>query len=139
GERQLDGDFHPAWSPDGEKIAYDTNLDIVIAAPDGSNRTVLSAGSDPDWQPLPTAPYEHAHSANGKIAFYRGVPGNGNDVFTMNPDGTNQVNVTNQPGEDLDPEWSADGQKIAFSHDARIRTMNPDGSGQSQAFGPTSL
>src|SRR4051812_32427311 len=46
---------------------------------------------------------------NGKIAFARG-----GDIWTMNPDGTSPVNLTNDSLVQSSPAWSADGNKIAF-------------------------
>jgi dipeptidyl aminopeptidase/acylaminoacyl peptidase len=37
-----------------------------------------------------------------------------NQIFTMNANGTNPVNISNHPGEDGDPSWSPDGTRIAF-------------------------
>jgi hypothetical protein len=53
-------DVGPVWSPDGSKIAFDSNQDsnfeIYVMNPDGSNLTRLTNNpSDdrfPDWQPL---------------------------------------------------------------------------------------
>jgi Tol biopolymer transport system component len=73
---------------------------------------------------------------NGKVAFTRD-----NDVWTMNADGTNQVNLTNgffldnpyyRYGGCTSPTWSPDGTRIAFAlqvdEDGRyIYTMNADG------------
>lgn len=36
------------------------------------------------------------------------------EIYTMAPDGTNQVNLTNHPADDFDPVWSPDGSQIAF-------------------------
>ena len=88
---------------------------------------------------------------NGKIAFNsdRGL-GDDLDIWTMNPDGSNRVNLTaGSRGEDASPVWSADGQKILFisnretpgnptppgfseGPDFEIFVMNADGSNQRQ-------
>ncbi|MET0754007.1 MAG: DUF5050 domain-containing protein [Pyrinomonadaceae bacterium] len=64
---------------------------------------------------------------NGMIAFVRN-----DDIFTMNQDGTNQTNITNNAATDTSPSYSPDGAKIAF-HTNRdgnneIYRMNADGS-----------
>ncbi len=69
---------------------------------------------------------------NGRIAFttYYG----GGELYSMNPDGTNVLNLTNNPAPDYNAMWSADGTKIAFdsSRDGNfeIYKMNADGSSQ---------
>ncbi|HEX8424416.1 MAG TPA: hypothetical protein VF634_13445, partial [Pyrinomonadaceae bacterium] len=69
-------------------------------------------------------------SARGKIAFVSNRDGN-NEIYTMEPDGTAQTNLTNHPADDTDPAWSPDGTKIAFSSDrdgnSQIYVMNADG------------
>ena len=63
---------------------------------------------------------------NGKIAFVR------SNIFTMNSDGTNQTNITNNPAFDDAPSYSPNGAKIAFSTNrdgnSEIYVMNADGS-----------
>jgi hypothetical protein len=70
--------------------------------------------------------------ANGKIAFVRG-----GDIWTMNPDGTDQVNITNSPENELVPAWSPDGKKVAFGigpqpGSGQIWVMNADGTGRTK-------
>src|SRR5688572_15258845 len=50
---------------------------------------------------------------NGKIAFTSDRDGN-REIYVMNPDGTNQVRITNSPGVDDHAKWSPDGAKLAF-------------------------
>src|SRR6266576_977056 len=52
--------------------------------------------------------------ANGKIVFETNRNGNA-DIYTMNADGTNRVNLTRNPAEDVEPRWSPDGARIAFA------------------------
>jgi Tol biopolymer transport system component len=73
---------------------------------------------------------------NGKIAFTSSRDGN-YEIYTMNLDGTSQVNVSNNSAGDLFPTWSPDGQKIAFTSfrdggNEDIYVMNADGSGQTR-------
>jgi len=68
---------------------------------------------------------------NGKIAFTSNRDGN-SEIYVMNPDGSNQTNLTNNSAEDVDPSFSRDGSKIVFSSnrdgDYEIYSMNADGS-----------
>src|SRR6266581_4100632 len=68
---------------------------------------------------------------NGRIAFARTVPGTHGEIFVMNPDGSGQANLTNNPARDFDPAWSPDGTRIAFASErdgnGDIFVMNADG------------
>lgn len=73
------------------------------------------------------------------------------NIYTMNPDGSAQKNLTNFDAMEFDPVWSPDGTKIAFAvvtnqdeMKGDIYLMNADGSGRQQltslkglAFAPT--
>ena len=70
----------------------------------------------------------------GRIAFVSdrdaGIP----QVYVMNTDGSDPVNLTNHPAGGSEPWWSPDGERIAFTsqRDGKpdIFLMNGDGSGQ---------
>ena len=68
----------------------------------------------------------------GKIAFETSRTGN-YEIFVMNADGSNPVNLSNSPGYDFEPDWSPDGTKIAFvsrrDGNLEIYTMNANGTG----------
>ena len=74
-------------------------------------------------------------SAAEKIAFSSGRDGNP-EIYVMNPDGSNQTRLTNDPADDVEPWLSADGSKIAFwsrrDGNNEIYVMNDDGSDQTR-------
>jgi hypothetical protein len=118
-------DFDPAWSPDGAKLAFSSQFDLVVMAADGTGRVTLApAVLGPSWSPDGT-----------KLAFYSSSY---DDIYTINADGTGQVKVTNDPTVDQDPAWSPDGTRIAFSRSVvntnyvEIHLVNVDGSGLGQ-------
>ena len=74
--------------------------------------------------------------ANGRIACEGGrmLPGattTNPEVFTINPDGSGEMVLTDFPGRDGDPSISPDGRTIAFesfrSGFSELWTMNADG------------
>jgi Tol biopolymer transport system component len=88
-------------------------------------------------------------SPSGKLVFASNAipelnPAGDIDVFTMNADGTDPVNLTETPEDvwegphDLQPRWSPDGSQIAWisyrdgGWDGEIWVMNADGSEKQQ-------
>jgi Tol biopolymer transport system component len=86
---------------------------------------------------------------NGKIAFVR-LDGNFDQIFTINPDGTGEGQLTSSSNSlsNETPSWSADGQKIVFCRgdcffdsNSEIWVMNADGTDQHKVpnTGPNDL
>jgi Tol biopolymer transport system component len=134
-----DDAFHPTWSPDGTRIAFDArssapshgegpNVDIYVVDVDGSNLSRLTTADGWDYQP--------AWSPDGsRIAYVHNTDGN-DDIWMMNADGSNAVRLTDDPAFDLEPAWSPDGTRIAFASNRagnnEIYVMNADGSDRSR-------
>ncbi|MBI4285413.1 MAG: PD40 domain-containing protein [Chloroflexi bacterium] len=78
-----------------------------------------------------TTPGVEQSLANTKIAFSSDRDGN-NEIYVMDADGSNPVNLTNHTAYDVYPYWSPDGSKIAFSSkrdgNDEVYVMNADGS-----------
>jgi len=137
-------DWDPAWSPDGQKIAWSrsqgTGADVFVMHADGSDQQNLT--------PKPGNRGEPRWSPDGRAILFTAVPPGQphtpptpsagpyrNDVYVMNADGSGQRKLTHtrEAGE-FGPAWSPDGQQIAFTRHAgpsgevRIVVMNADGS-----------
>jgi tricorn protease-like protein len=72
--------------------------------------------------------------ANGKVAFESNRDGTG-EIYSMDPDGSKQTNLTKNPANDYESAVSPDGKKIVFASrrdgNAEIYKMNAkDGSSQ---------
>ena len=116
-------DQQPAISPDGTQVAFasdransgsDDLFDIYTMGIDGSNPTRLtfdgaynsrlsSRSKAPAWSP-----------DGSRIAFESTRSGNP-EIWVMDADGSDPVNVSNDLGVDTEPAWSPDGSEITFT------------------------
>ena len=98
---------------------------IMPSNPDAASFFENFTSSQSATTPAPTTP-----DCNG-IAFVSNRDGN-SEIYAMNPDGSGQANLTNNPASDVYPAWSPDGTKLAFSTNRdgnyEIYVMNADGS-----------
>ena len=112
-------DSYPVLSPDGKTLLFHSNRSgrqaIWRAGGDGSDPRLLFDGAGhgedpgtPVWSP-----------DGSRIAFAMTPAGatdpNESDVYVMRPDGTGVTRLTEAPGDDSHPHWSADGRRIYFN------------------------
>ncbi|HEX6332919.1 MAG TPA: hypothetical protein VFZ78_01765, partial [Flavisolibacter sp.] len=122
---RTEDDKWPTWSPDGSKIAFQSNLgapaltDVFVMNADGSGIQRLTTANAFDQMP--------AWSPDGtRIAFMSARDGNP-EVYVMNADGTSQVRLTNTTAIDARPSWSRESGKIVFTsgRDFSLPSTNP--------------
>ncbi len=128
---QHDGDdWAPAWSPDGQHIAFlsnrDGNTEVYVMDADGNEPTNLTQNDGDDWTPAWSSDGQH-------IAFLSNRDGN-TEVYVMDADGRDPINLTQNDGSDENPVWSADGQLIVFDSNrggsTEVYVMDADGTNQ---------
>ncbi len=98
----------PSWAPDGSAIAFSSGYNIVRAGESGRERRSLTAAgwnSQADWC-----------RSRDRIVFASNRGGQYN-LWKMNADGSNKVQLTDTPNFERFPRWSHDGRWIAFQAD----------------------
>ena len=129
-----------AWHPDGHKILFAMLNPVGRPGPDWSDIFVMDNNGE-NIINLTQTPEEEAHASwspdGQKIVFDRllkkgeAIEDFESAIFVMEADGQNPQRLTFEPGLNLAPVWSPDGNKIAFlsyrNGTSRIHTMDIDG------------
>jgi len=98
-------DITPAWSPNGEQIAFasnreDNNFDIYVMNMNGAEVNRLTENGpwldqSPTWSP------------DGAQIAFRSSRDRDQEIYRMNADGSDPTNLTNTPdANDTAPDWS---------------------------------
>ena len=97
-------EYDPAWSPDGQQLAYvsvvdDQNPEIFIMNKDGSNTSRLTNHDAMDMHP--------SWSPDGEMLTFASNREGNFEIYLMNADGENPLRMTNNVMDDLEPVWSS--------------------------------
>ncbi len=126
-------DTQPAWSPDGGKIAFTSDrrngfsLEIFVMNADGEKLVQLTTDhapavndESPSWSP------------DGMRIAFASNRGDSYDIYVMDTDANNLVQLTRGRAKEVTPRWSPDGTQIAFTSSgnvlkSEIYVMDADG------------
>jgi TolB protein len=129
-------DRSPAWSPITSTLAYVTDRDgddeIYTLHCTLSDTDIIVEGDPVNLTNNPRTPdAEPAWSRDGRHLVYASKREGYWDIYTMNADGSGQVNLSNWAADDRGPRWSHTGDQIAFASyrdgNWEIYVMTPDG------------
>jgi len=117
-----------SWSPDGDQITFGGTEVIVFDVDSGNTLELTADGGLTDLSPI--------WSPDGSQIAWNNYDGKAHDIWVMDANGDNRVNLTDNAAQESGHDWSPDGTKIVFASDRsgdppggpfQIYVMNSDG------------
>jgi TolB protein len=101
-------DQRPSWSPDGKTIAFvsqrDGDVAVWLMDADGGNKRKLAPGRQPSWSP-----------DSQRIVFTSSAYHDNDEIYTIRPDGSDRIRLTNNKKFDWFASWSPGGRRLAYN------------------------
>ena len=129
----FDEELHPAWSPDGTRVALVSDragsYDIFVVDADGADPVQITDDdfreSRPAWSPDGTRiayvrfRHDGVYSDRHRFDYEYGeaYEDSDYDMFVTDADGSNTVRVSHDDYRELEPAWSPDSIRIAYTRD----------------------
>lgn len=139
---QIGGTFTPAYSPDGTKITFTASWDggtrnVYVMNADGTDPVRITE-NETSFSGIAHHPVFNHDVTRIMFDSQRGVIGNAIwDIFTIAPDGTDEIRLTTATGRDHQANYSRDGSRIVFISErdgagfgGEVYIMNADGTDQ---------
>ncbi|MGD8865206.1 MAG: protein kinase, partial [Anaerolineales bacterium] len=140
-----DGACQPAWSPSGEQLIFTSPCRINQDIYPGSSLWLIEvdrAGNTSDPIQLRTAPggdFDPAWDPNGGRIAFTSLRDNRPQIYRMNLDGTELVNLNDDLAQNRQPSWSPTATQIIFTSARSGQTelwLMPIDGGEVQRFTP---
>jgi serine/threonine protein kinase len=115
--RLTDSGYNPAWSPDGQEIAYATEpIFLAYGRVMASQLWAVNVATAEKRLMTERDAVQPSYSPHGnRIAYWAAFETGQKDIYTLPAKGGETLPVTQDAHEDWNPVWSPDGKHIYFS------------------------